>query len=506
MTHLKGFGLENFRVFKEHTWFDFAPITLLIGPNSSGKSSLTKALLLLKSSFLKYDDGFKLDFESDEIPLELGNFERVRNKDSLSNYITFSFPFELVNFPTLGESKIAKLKFEYLQIKNSDKCKIKRSYLEYGGEVFIEFCSTEKKVKLNTNIIHNNLFLDDTNLKIVENKEGIYMDNEEVLEVRIEKNTFDYLPKRLIKAKNRQELDEILNLYKLKKDGEFVEIPTEVSYIDYSWSGDEEIEFENVYYEEEPIKAILKEAKYSATQINYIENIILQNFKKNIVDYLYNIEGKFNFKSQPKRIYRKEEKDLFNELLSLYAESKSEKSFDFINKWGRKFNLMHEFEYHFDSKYNFQTINFGLPLVEQGLGLSNIMTLLLRLVIFDKPDTTIIFEEPETNLHPAFQSKLADLFLDAKKSYSSYPQFIIETHSEYMVRKFQYLVAKGEMKKEDVVIYYFHDPNNTPEGEKQVKKIEILEDGSLSDDFGTGFFDEADNLAINLFNFQNRKN
>ncbi|MFN3850858.1 MAG: DUF3696 domain-containing protein [Spirosomataceae bacterium] len=503
MAHLKGFGLENFRVFKEHTWFDFAPITLLIGPNSSGKSSLTKALMLLKSNFLKYG-GHKLDIESDEISLELGNFERVRNKDSQSNYLTFSFPFELVNFPTLGESKIAKRKFEYL-VEGSDKCSLKRHYLEYSGEVFIDFCWAEKKVKINTNIIHENLFFDDTNLKIVEDKEGTYVDNEKVFEFRIEDSALNYSPKRLIRAKNRQELDEILNLYKLKKSGEFVEIPTEISYMNYSWNGYEEIEFEDIYYEEKPIEAVLKEAKYSAAQINYIENIIFQNFKKNIVDYLYNVEGKFNFKSQPKRIYRKEEKDLFNELLSLYAESKSEKSFNLINKWVKKFNLIQEFEYHFDSKYNFQTINFGLPLVEQGLGLSNIMTLLLRLSIFDKPDTTIIFEEPETNLHPAFQSRLADLFLDAKNS-NSFQQFIIETHSEYMVRKFQYLVAKGEMKKEDIVIYYFHDPNNVPEGEKQVKKIEILEDGSLSDDFGTGFFDEADNLAINLFNLQNRKN
>ena len=51
MAHLSGFGLENFRVFKEYTWFDFAPITLLVGPNNSGKSSLIKALLLLKENF-----------------------------------------------------------------------------------------------------------------------------------------------------------------------------------------------------------------------------------------------------------------------------------------------------------------------------------------------------------------------------------------------------------------------------------------------------------------------
>jgi len=52
-THLKGFGLENFRVFKDYTWFDFAPITILTGPNNSGKSSLLKAFLLLKDNFDK---------------------------------------------------------------------------------------------------------------------------------------------------------------------------------------------------------------------------------------------------------------------------------------------------------------------------------------------------------------------------------------------------------------------------------------------------------------------
>jgi hypothetical protein len=48
------------------------------------------------------------------------------------------------------------------------------------------------------------------------------------------------------------------------------------------------------------------------------------------------------------------------------------------------------------------------------------------------------------------------------------------------------------------VIYYFNAPNNIPAGEPQVKKIEILEDGSLSDDFGSGFFDEATNWKFEL--------
>ena len=47
--HLKGIGLENFRVFKDKTWFDFAPITILTGTNNSGKSSLVRAVNLLSN-------------------------------------------------------------------------------------------------------------------------------------------------------------------------------------------------------------------------------------------------------------------------------------------------------------------------------------------------------------------------------------------------------------------------------------------------------------------------
>jgi predicted ATPase len=110
----------------------------------------------------------------------------------------------------------------------------------------------------------------------------------------------------------------------------------------------------------------------------------------------------------------------------------------------------------------------------------------------------LLLEEPETNLHPKLQSLLADFLVDVAKEF--HITLLVETHSEYLIRKLQYLTAKKEITPADTAIYYFYDPENVPAGKKQVERIRIETDGSLDKDFGTGFFDEADNLAIDLFN------
>lgn len=110
----------------------------------------------------------------------------------------------------------------------------------------------------------------------------------------------------------------------------------------------------------------------------------------------------------------------------------------------------------------------------------------------------LILEEPEANLHPAFQAKLAELFIDAGTKFNI--QFIIETHSEYLIRKIQALTVKKELASRDSIIYYFNDPDplKRPKDEPQIKKIRILDNGSLSDEFGKGFIDVTDNLALEL--------
>jgi energy-coupling factor transporter ATP-binding protein EcfA2 len=105
-----------------------------------------------------------------------------------------------------------------------------------------------------------------------------------------------------------------------------------------------------------------------------------------------------------------------------------------------------------------------------------------------------IIEEPESNLHPNNQTKIADLLIDAAWKFGH--QFLIETHSEYLVRKLQFFIASGKIKSEDVQIYYF---DKSKDGGLKIESINILSDGSLSRPFGSGFFDESDRISLDLF-------
>jgi predicted ATPase len=110
----------------------------------------------------------------------------------------------------------------------------------------------------------------------------------------------------------------------------------------------------------------------------------------------------------------------------------------------------------------------------------------------------ILLEEPEANLHPSFQSKIAELIVDAYQEFNI--QFIIETHSEYLIRNFQYLTATKEIPSNASKIYYFHHPETEDFEESPYRVIEIMKDGRLSNEFGEGFFDEIPRLLAFLYN------
>ena len=196
---------------------------------------------------------------------------------------------------------------------------------------------------------------------------------------------------------------------------------------------------------------------------------------------------------------------------------------EFINKWLAEFEIGKKLSYGYNEEndtFFIKIDNRTLP--DYGFGFSSILHILLALsneVIeqnekFNQNNKnenfkltfppTYIIEEPETGLHPAFQSKMAEMLVHIQKTF--HVNLIVETHSEYLIRKLQFLTATDKLNPGDALIYYFNNPKKIPEGEEQIKKITIEKDGSLTDNFGPGFIDEGINLKFELLRLNKNQN
>ena len=238
-----------------------------------------------------------------------------------------------------------------------------------------------------------------------------------------------------------------------------------------------------------------------------------------------------------KRLYPMESNDEFTELLKRYMKAKRnlDKNADylpdtFLNNWIKQYGIGNRISVDVDNEGLGITLRLhkdendteGSLLADSGYGITQLFAILLNIEVaimerkisrglpdkytgslptdddsvklFSTP--TIAIEEPEIHMHPDYQSKLAEMFYDAYSNYGIH--FIAETHSEYLIRKLQVMVADKEFSliSEDVSLNYV---DKRVDGTSYNKHIIIKEDGDLTDSFGSGFYDEADALAIQLF-------
>ena len=77
---IKKWKIANFKSYQKPIEIDMAPLTLLCGPNSSGKSTIIQSILLITQTFLNYDSQIPLLFNG--VLQNLGTFQRIMNYHS----------------------------------------------------------------------------------------------------------------------------------------------------------------------------------------------------------------------------------------------------------------------------------------------------------------------------------------------------------------------------------------------------------------------------------------
>jgi len=95
--------------------------------------------------------------------------------------------------------------------------------------------------------------------------------------------------------------------------------------------------------------------------------------------------------------------------------------------------------------------NIEANLVDVGFGVSQVLPV-VTLAYFVPNGSTVLLEQPEIHLHPLAQTALADLFVNVWRDRKV--QFLVETHSEILFRRLQYLIADEQISPGDCRLYF----------------------------------------------------
>lgn len=128
-----------------------------------------------------------------------------------------------------------------------------------------------------------------------------------------------------------------------------------------------------------------------------------------------------------------------------------------------------------------------------GIGVSQVLPVLA--MVLGARHRLIAIEQPELHLHPAIQAELADLFVEAALRRAN--NFIIETHSENFIlrilRRIRESAESGskdsshlQVRPDQVSVVYVQPADQG----SRVFEIPLTDDGDFGDDWPEGFFPE----------------
>lgn len=538
-------SLKNFRNIDDEINFEFAPITILTGANNSGKSNIIKLLVALNDYFIGGDHFFlsfnganarkhKIDCYQNAINFK--NWKRNKKLKFAHERNDYNIYFEFVPFDSLGriddisKTQKGRLKtFLMINRRNGSKISLKKdsgdqykisidksiilsintSYFKGEGKekLIAQFeKSKEKRLVRIQELMSQNARLKSSDKKYIENIDEIALQNIHLRSSKKQIEGFKANEADMLSAKGT-----IRSSIQINEDTPIWErnIPVII---------------------ERCIEKYMADAKLGKRDVLAPGNwdSATRKLRLNINSFLSITTKHMSAdRSHQARIHINSTKDSdISEIFSTVSNANFKKNGEpdmFIRKWMGKFNIGEDFRLRdiegIATAFEIKDKNGWHNLVDKGFGTGQILPIIMQLGQYLEQNKfsedgmrvsstsfppVLVFEEPEANLHPAFQSLLAEMFHEIAKK--RYVRILIETHSEYLIRKLKFLRAQNELLDNEALIYYIYAEDERPDEEDpRIEKIEILENGKLSQPFGKGFFDAADEIEMDLYRLNKKK-
>ncbi|OIR08906.1 hypothetical protein GALL_89000 [mine drainage metagenome] len=402
--------LKNFKAWKDTGSIRLAPLTVIFGANSAGKSSLGHLLLALKQTALSTDRKRALHLGDTSSLIDLGTFADCMHGHDLTNSLDFGLRWALP---------------KPLEVRDPLQPAKRYQGDNLGLDVSIV---AGKSGQPEVQSLRYDL----------SNKDGVVLDVD-LSRGENRKFSLDSEHYRFVMADGRKwPLEEPEKFYRMSdismarfKNAGFLTdfaLATEtmlgsLSYLGplrkhpqrtYQWSGDTP---EGVGQMGENAIAAILAAQNEGRKLNRGPKKPLQSFAEFVASWLKDLGVIHSFVVKPVAEGRKE----YEVLVKTHAKAPEVK------------------------------------ITDVGFGVSQVLPVLVQ-AFYCPPNSTIWMEQPEIHLHPQVQAELADVFISAIHSRENGKarnvQLIVESHSEHFLNRLQRRIAEGDLTPDDVAIYF----------------------------------------------------
>lgn len=414
---IKSLRFKNFKGWKDTGKIDFSRITLFMGSNSSGKSSIGQFLMLLKQSCSSADRKTVLFLGDSTSVVELGGPIDMLYEHNIEDMLEFEYSWQLP---------------EPLILANMTDD------------------ATQQKIVINEIEFSNQIAVHDKDIQTLEVEKMLYTLQKQ------DRTTFSVGMDRVQKASSARAYKTITQNYDIKRvPGRAWEMPSPYRFYGFP---EEMISYhknayftpqlnaahENLFSHISYLGPLREKAERQYRWTGFIPDSVGQSGINTIRALLAAKTEKRKYNFKPKQQY--------SSLDTVVAKALKEMGLveDFMIQ-----RVADRQDYEVKVKTKGSHTFTDVP--DVGFGISQVLPVLVQLY-YAPANSIIIMEQPELHLHPKAQSALADIMIQAISARENNAprniQLIIETHSEHFLRRFQRRIAEDKLSNAYFSAYF----------------------------------------------------